>query len=51
MCTTAQVTSPAFQNTPLTQVALSGGTFHGRLSGEDRMDLAADSNWRPGTAR
>ncbi|WP_200301684.1 alkaline phosphatase family protein [Streptomyces adelaidensis] len=39
---TAQVTSPAFQNTPLTQIALSGGTFHGRLSGEERMDKAAE---------
>ncbi|MDT9683766.1 alkaline phosphatase family protein [Streptomyces sp. TRM76323] len=39
---TAQVSSPAFQDTPLTKVALSGGTFHGRLSGEDRMDFAAD---------
>ncbi|MDX3130346.1 alkaline phosphatase family protein [Streptomyces europaeiscabiei] len=38
---TAQVTSPVFQNTPLTQIALSGGTFHGRLAGEDRMDVAA----------
>ncbi|WP_031136561.1 alkaline phosphatase family protein [Streptomyces sp. NRRL WC-3719] len=38
---TAQVSSPAFQDTPLTKVALSGGTFHGRLSGEERMDLAA----------
>ncbi|OII63435.1 alkaline phosphatase family protein [Streptomyces sp. CC53] len=38
---TAQVSSPAFQDTPLTKIALSGGTFHGRLSGEDRMDLAA----------
>ncbi|MDH6486760.1 alkaline phosphatase family protein [Streptomyces sp. SAI-127] len=38
----AQVTSPTFQNTPLTKVALSGGTFLGRLSGEDRMDLAAE---------
>ncbi|HSX98752.1 MAG TPA: alkaline phosphatase family protein [Streptomyces sp.] len=38
---TAQVTSPAFQNTPLTQIALSGGAFHGRLSGDDRMDVAA----------
>ncbi|MEU6538612.1 nucleotide pyrophosphatase/phosphodiesterase family protein [Streptomyces sp. NPDC047000] len=38
---TAQVSSPAFEATPLTKVALSGGTFHGRLSGEDRMDLAA----------
>ncbi|MFE7133368.1 alkaline phosphatase family protein [Streptomyces sp. NPDC057638] len=38
---TAQVSSPAFAHTPLTTVALSGGTFHGRLSGEERMDLAA----------
>ncbi|KUM96635.1 phosphodiesterase [Streptomyces yokosukanensis] len=39
---TAQVTSPAFEHTPLTKIALSGGRFHGRLSGEDRMDLAAE---------
>jgi hypothetical protein len=39
---TAQVSAPAFESTPLTQVALSGGTFHGRLSGEERMDLAAE---------
>lgn len=39
---TCQVSSPTFQHTPLTEVALSGGTFHGRLSGEDRVDLAAD---------
>ncbi|MEU2155950.1 nucleotide pyrophosphatase/phosphodiesterase family protein [Streptomyces sp. NPDC019396] len=38
---TAQVSSPAFQGTPLTKIALSGGTFHGRLSGEERMDFAA----------
>ncbi|GGV15770.1 alkaline phosphatase family protein [Streptomyces filipinensis] len=38
----AQVTSPAFEHTPLTKVALSGGRFHGRLSGEERMDLAAE---------
>ncbi|WP_435208606.1 alkaline phosphatase family protein [Streptomyces sp. bgisy034] len=37
----AQVSSPTFQNTPLTKVALSGGTFLGRLTGEERMDLAA----------
>jgi hypothetical protein len=36
------VSSPAFVKTPLTKVALSGGTFHGRLTGEERMDLAAD---------
>ncbi|MGW8698809.1 alkaline phosphatase family protein [Streptomyces eurythermus] len=39
---TAQVTSPVFEHTPLTKVALSGGTFHGRLTGEERMDLAAE---------
>lgn len=38
----AQVSSPIFENTPLTQVALSGGTFLGRLTGEERMDLAAE---------
>ncbi|CAM5539036.1 alkaline phosphatase family protein [Streptomyces spiroverticillatus] len=38
---TAQVSSPDFQHTPLTKIALSGGTFQGRLTGEDRMDLAA----------
>ncbi|MEW1698961.1 nucleotide pyrophosphatase/phosphodiesterase family protein [Streptomyces sp. NPDC093249] len=39
---TAQVSSPIFAQTPLTQIALSGGTFHGRLSGDERMDLAAE---------
>ncbi|WP_406863566.1 nucleotide pyrophosphatase/phosphodiesterase family protein [Streptomyces sp. HUAS MG47] len=39
---TAQVSAPAFQDTPLTKVALSGGTFLGRLSGEERMDTAAE---------
>ena len=39
---TAQVSAPAFQDTPLTKVALSGGTFFGRLSGEERMDTAAE---------
>ncbi|MGW7517066.1 alkaline phosphatase family protein [Streptomyces sp. NPDC054796] len=39
---TCQVSAPHFQHTPLTQIALSGGTFYGRLSGEDRMDLAAE---------
>ncbi|MCF2535658.1 MULTISPECIES: alkaline phosphatase family protein [Streptomyces] len=38
----AQVSSPTFQNTPLTKVALSGGSFLGRLTGEDRVDLAAE---------
>jgi predicted AlkP superfamily pyrophosphatase or phosphodiesterase len=37
-----QVSAPTFQNTPLTKVALSGGTFLGRLPGEERMDLAAE---------
>ncbi|TFE38969.1 alkaline phosphatase family protein [Streptomyces sp. ICN441] len=39
---TAQVSSPTFRDTPLTTIALSGGTFHGRLTGEERMDLAAE---------
>lgn len=39
---TCQVSSPTFQSTPLTKVALSGGVFHGRLTGEERVDLAAD---------
>ncbi|GGZ46420.1 alkaline phosphatase family protein [Streptomyces inusitatus] len=39
---TAQVSSPMFEQTPLTKIALSGGTFHGRLGGEERMDLAAE---------
>ncbi|WP_052868873.1 alkaline phosphatase family protein [Streptomyces niger] len=39
---TCQVSAPDFASTPLTQIALSGGTFHGRLSGEERMDLAAE---------
>ncbi len=39
---TCQVSAPNFRDTPLTKVALSGGTFHGRLTGEERMDLAAD---------
>lgn len=39
---TAQVSSPIFQHTPLTQIALSGGTFHGRLGGEERIDFAAE---------
>ncbi|MEW2131669.1 nucleotide pyrophosphatase/phosphodiesterase family protein [Streptomyces sp. NPDC005435] len=38
----AQVSSPTFRDTPLTQVALSGGTFVGRLTGEERMDAAAE---------
>ena len=39
---TYQVSSPKFEFTPLTEVALSGGGFLGRLPGEERMDLAAD---------
>ncbi|MEV7417299.1 nucleotide pyrophosphatase/phosphodiesterase family protein [Streptomyces sp. NPDC089919] len=38
---TAQVSSPDFQHTPLTKIALSGGSFLGRMTGEERMDLAA----------
>ncbi|MEU1089914.1 nucleotide pyrophosphatase/phosphodiesterase family protein [Streptomyces sp. NPDC005576] len=38
---TAQVSAPAFEQTPLTKVALSGGSFLGRLAGEERMDVAA----------
>ncbi|MFF0074386.1 alkaline phosphatase family protein [Streptomyces sp. NPDC005494] len=39
---TAQVSAPDFEQTPLTKVALSGGSFLGRLSGEERMDVAAE---------
>lgn len=39
---TCQVTAPHFEHTPLTTVALSGGTFHGRLAAEERMDTAAE---------
>ncbi|MFI1962609.1 alkaline phosphatase family protein [Streptomyces pathocidini] len=39
---TCQVSAPDFRHTPLTKIALSGGTFHGRLSGEERMDLSAE---------
>ncbi|WP_019547309.1 alkaline phosphatase family protein [Streptomyces sulphureus] len=39
---TCQVTAPHFEETPLTRIALSGGQFFGRLSGEDRMDVAAE---------
>ncbi|GAA2091872.1 alkaline phosphatase family protein [Streptomyces albiaxialis] len=39
---TCQVTAPHFEHTPLTKIALSGGTFLGRLAAEDRMDLAAE---------
>ncbi|WP_241562635.1 alkaline phosphatase family protein [Streptomyces hoynatensis] len=37
----SQVTAPHFEHTPLTQVALSGGTFVGRLDAGERMDAAA----------
>ncbi|GAA3708356.1 nucleotide pyrophosphatase/phosphodiesterase family protein [Streptomyces tremellae] len=39
---TAQVSAPSFESTPLTKVALSGGTYRGKLAGEDRMDAAAE---------
>jgi predicted AlkP superfamily pyrophosphatase or phosphodiesterase len=39
--TASQVSAPHFEQTPLTRVALSGGTFHGVISAEDRMDQAA----------
>lgn len=38
----SQVSAPHFEQTPLTQVALSGGTFLGVLSAEERMDRAAE---------
>lgn len=37
----SQVSAPHFASTPLTKVALSGGTFLGREQAEDRMDTAA----------
>ncbi len=39
---TSQVTAPHFEHTPLTVVALSGGTFVGRLPAEERMETAAE---------
>ncbi|MGK4580814.1 alkaline phosphatase family protein [Kitasatospora sp. HPMI-4] len=38
---TCQVSSPLFAQTPLTRVALSGGTFLGRSTAEERMDVSA----------
>ncbi|WP_307815519.1 alkaline phosphatase family protein [Streptomyces sp. 7-21] len=38
---TSLVTAPHFENTPLTQIALSGGDFYGRVDAGDRMDTAA----------
>ncbi|WP_374203229.1 alkaline phosphatase family protein [Streptomyces sp. ST2-7A] len=38
---TCQVSAPAFEHTPLTRVALSGGRWFGRLDPGERMDLAA----------
>jgi hypothetical protein len=35
------VSAPQFEHTPLTQVALSGGVFLGRLDAGERMDTAA----------
>lgn len=37
----SQVSAPHFETTPLTRIALSGGTFLGRLDPGERMDLAA----------
>lgn len=37
----AQVSAPHFARTPLTLIALSGGTFLGRAADEERMDVAA----------
>ncbi|MDT0305649.1 alkaline phosphatase family protein [Streptomyces sp. DSM 44917] len=37
----AQVSAPHFEHTPLTEVALAGGTFFGRPDPGERMDLAA----------
>ncbi|WP_240796524.1 nucleotide pyrophosphatase/phosphodiesterase family protein [Streptomyces sp. RFCAC02] len=39
---TAQVNTPRFERTPLTRIALSGGTFLGRLDVNERVDLAAE---------
>ncbi|GAA3858367.1 alkaline phosphatase family protein [Streptomyces sedi] len=36
-----QVSAPHFERTPLTRVALSGGTFLGRSDVRERMDVAA----------
>ncbi len=38
---TGQVSAPHFEHTPLTRVALSGGTFLGVVAAEERMDVAA----------
>jgi hypothetical protein len=38
---TCQVSAPHFEHTPLTRVALSGGTFLGVAAAEERMDVAA----------
>ena len=35
------MSSPTFEHTPLTKIALSGGSFLGRLTGEERMDATA----------
>ncbi|WP_130798458.1 alkaline phosphatase family protein [Streptomyces otsuchiensis] len=37
----AQVSDPKFERTPLTRIALTGGSWSGRYAPEDRMDLAA----------
>lgn len=38
---TGQVSDPKFERTPLTQIALSGGSWFGRADMDERMDLAA----------
>ncbi|SFC35050.1 alkaline phosphatase family protein [Streptomyces aidingensis] len=37
----SQVSAPGFEHTPLTRIALSGGSFLGRTDAGERMDLAA----------
>lgn len=38
---TSLVSAPHFEHTPLTQIALSGGSYFGRLDAGERMDTAA----------
>jgi predicted AlkP superfamily pyrophosphatase or phosphodiesterase len=38
---TTHISLPSFADTPMTKAALSGGSFHGRFTGEERVDLAA----------
>ncbi|WP_165989827.1 alkaline phosphatase family protein [Streptomyces sp. YIM 98790] len=37
----SQVSAPGFEHTPLTRIALSGGSYLGRTDAGERMDLAA----------